>query len=314
MKKQMQFELWQECNSLCEYCYLGTSNRCTSNEAKIKSLKNTLEVISDLSIYEEYDTLAYLGGEFFQGQLNTPEVKELFMEVMKKTVWLYDNGYIKNIWIYATMTIGEQQDLYDTLKLFDNKDGLWILTSYDTKGRFHAPKMEDNWKCHMKNIHNLYPMIKFNITTIITEHFIDRYMNNEFILEDFMKEYHASFFFKQCGLGAFKDKEEMNKCVPQFFPPRKKFINFLRAFRQRESELNWSKLFNIQYRADNLYRNFDGEIKMDIRHKDSTSEIETDNPNEMLLGPCGHLLVYAAYSDCDGCVICDKQAIESIMQ
>ena len=30
----------------------------------------------------EYDTIAFIGGEFFQGQLNTKEVKDKFMELM----------------------------------------------------------------------------------------------------------------------------------------------------------------------------------------------------------------------------------------
>ena len=60
---------------------------------------------------------------------------------MEKTAWLKDNGYVKNVWIYATMTIGDQKDLYDSLEKFKDKKDFWILTSYDTMGRFHTQKM-----------------------------------------------------------------------------------------------------------------------------------------------------------------------------
>ena len=167
------FNIQTECesyianNMLVHNCYLGEGNRFTSNEIKLKSLQNTIDKISDLSIYKEYDTLSYLGGEFFQGQLRTPEIKEKFMELMEKTAWLKDNGYIKNVWIYATMTIGDQHDLYEALEKFKDKNDFWILTSYDTMGRFHTPKMLETWDYNMRHIHELYPEIKFNITSII---------------------------------------------------------------------------------------------------------------------------------------------------
>ena len=317
MSKQLQFELWQECNSKCKFCYLGAENLCTPTNLKVNACKNALEKISDLSNYPTYDTLAYLGGEFFQGQLNNPEVKEVFMELMKKTADLLNAGYIEQVWIYATLTIGDQKDLYDVLKIFDGHKGdLWILTSYDTMGRFHTKKMEDNWSYHMKNIHKLYPDILFNITTILSEDCIDKYINNELSFKKMMEEYHTTFFFKQCG--APYGKAEMIQQLDKFFPPRNKFLKFLTKFRQEESKVMWDKLFNIKYRADTLYRNGNDEehqMMENIRHKNSNNEIELSDANspETAVGSCGHLMAYHAYSDCDGCVMCDKQMIEEMI-
>ena len=63
MGKQIQFELWQECNSQCKFCYLGKDNRYTPNELKLSAMQKALNKISDLSIYPEFDTIAFLGGE-----------------------------------------------------------------------------------------------------------------------------------------------------------------------------------------------------------------------------------------------------------
>lgn len=308
MKKQLQFELWQECNSLCKFCYLGHENRFTPDELKINSIESALEIISNPSTYNEYDVLSYLGGEFFQGQMKNPEVKTKFMELMKKTAELLENGTIRNVWIYATMTIGEQKDLYETLKLFNKKEGLWILTSYDTKGRFHTPKMEENWDYHMRHIHELYPEIRFNITSILSEDLIDKYLDGRFSFKDMMEKYHCAFFLKQCGKGNYT-KEEMNKILPNFFPPRNKFIKFLRKFRNEESDLMWTKLFDIHYRADMLYRNHnikDKQMESNPRFKDSKKE-EAVRDDQIL--PCGHLDNYQAYIDSDKCCLCDKIAI-----
>ena len=52
MKKQMQFELWDECNSKCTFCHLCNKNNITPNKTKLKMIQDTLDKISDLSIYD----------------------------------------------------------------------------------------------------------------------------------------------------------------------------------------------------------------------------------------------------------------------
>lgn len=314
MGKQLQFELWEECHNHCKFCYLGENNLHTPVEVKLNSLDNAYKVISDLSNYPEFDTIAYLGGEFFQGELNTPEVKNKFFKLMQKTAALLKDGYIKEVWIYMTLTIGNQEELYDTIKLFEgHTDKLWLLTSYDTVGRFHSQKMEDNWKFHMKNIHNLYPDIRFNITTILSADCIEKYLNDEISFKQMSEEYHAFFFFKQVGTSNVPIKDFNKHIGLNFVPTRPRFLEFLRKFKQQENELMWSKLFNIKYRADVLYRNentLDRQMVKNTRHKNSNSEVELEyESEETKLAPCGHMAIYHAYSDCDGCVLCDKEAM-----
>ena len=328
MKKQMQFELWDECNSKCTFCHLCNKNNITPNETKLNMIQDTLDKISDLSIYDEYDTIGFIGGEFFQGQLNTPEIKSKFMELMDKSRWLLDNDYIENVWINVTLTIGNQNDLYDVLKRFEgHKGNLWLLTSYDTLGRFHSQKMLDNWDYHMKNIHNLYPEIKFNITSILTGDFIEKYLNNEINFTQMMEEHHCSLFFKVPALQKefYKTNKEMNNAIGHFFPTRDLFLEFLTTFRQTEHPDLWNKLFNIAYRADTLYCQENGDDIEITRNKDNDyMEIIIDNTtNKQLIRDkekqmdyimdCGHLSTYNSYVDEDGCAICDKLMIEELI-
>ena len=311
---QLQFELWQECNSRCKFCYLDGDNKYTPENIKINSLTNSYNMISDMSNYPKIDTLAYLGGEFFQGQINTPKVKELFYKLMNKTAMLLYNGYIKNVWIYATLTIGNQNDLYDILKLFKTTKGLWILTSYDTQYRFHTQKMMDNWNYHMLNIQKLYPDIIFNTTTILSHHFIQEYLNSRFDIESFMAKYKTTFFFKQPGSG-FMSKQDFEKKVPNFFPTRNEFLKFLRIFKLKESDENWSKLFNIKCRSDLLYRNYndmDHQMQLTVRHKNQALEEEVIDPELQINKKCGHLMNYSCYIDSDACCLCDKKLIDSL--
>lgn len=311
--KQLQFELWQECNSHCSFCYLGKENQHTLDSLKLNSLKNALDKISDLSIYKEYDTISYLGGEFFQGQLDSLSVRNLFFKLMEKTAWLSDNGYIKNVWIYATMTIGDQSDLYNTVKLFKDKSKLWILTSYDTEGRFHTPLMLKTWDSTMRSLHILWPTLKFNITSILTQDLINKYISGELSFKKMMEEYHCSFFFKQCGSGGLS-KADFIKSHPHFFPSRDSFLKFLTKFHNEESDTMWSKLFDIHYRADTLFRNYNDpfhQMELNVRHKDSKVEESVGCRNSQL-SQCGHLINYAAYSDSSACVLCDKEMIDKL--
>lgn len=316
--KSLQFELWEQCGSGCSFCYLGDQNKFTPDHIKLYSLRETLKSISDEKKYteEKYEVISYLGGEFFQGQLKNPEVREEFFKLMKKTAELLDKGLIKAVWIYATMTIGNQQDLFDTIELFNKKDGLWILTSYDTIGRFHTQKMLETWDNTMKKIHSLYPEIRFNITTILTGDVCQKYVNGELSFKEMMNTYQCAFFFKQCGLPSiYKTKEEMNKAIPNFFPKREDFLNFLMKFRQEESEEMWAKLFNIYYRADTLYRNHNVDGKqMELNVRDKKKGYEFDPSSGNYVDDCGHMKSYKAYVDSEDCCICDKLIIEEMME
>ena len=309
-KGQLQFELWQECNNHCLFCYNSLRIDHTPEEVKLKSMEGALEKISDLSIYEKYDTLAYLGGEFFQGQLNSVSVREKFFELMQKTEELYENGYITEIWMYATMTIGDQKDLFNTLELFKKpiEDGnFWILTSYDTFGRFHTLKMEKTWCNTMQKLRENYKNLRLNVTSILSQDLIEKYLDGRFSFKAIMDKYDCVFFLKQPGNGDFT-KEEMEKRVGNFFLKRNDFLKFLRKFKNEESDDMWTKLFNIKYRADTLYRNYNDPartMELTSRHKDIGQE-----EDGCALAPCGHLTNYQAYIDSDCCVICDRNMLD----
>lgn len=307
--RSLQFELWTECNSLCKYCYLGDKNRFTSEDQKLKRMQYALDTISDESIFtgeNPYEVISYLGGEFFQGQLSSDAIKSKFFELMNKTNELLDRGVIKQVWIYVTMTIGDQNDLYETLKIFEkNIDKFWLLTSWDTAGRFHTQKMEDTWKYHMKNIRKIYPKILFNTTTIVTGDLINHYLNDEFTFDEFTFEYETSIFLKPPSDGVW-DKITMNQRVPNFFPKRTKMLEFLSKFRQIEPEPLYDKLFNIKYRADTLYSSNDENNALNAVHRFKDRKIETDNPSEMQTMKCGHVIYYQVYIDSDKCCLCDK--------
>ena len=311
--KVLQFELWQECNNRCKFCYLGNNILHTDTQQKIKALKDTIDKIDHID--PSYEVVAFIGGEFFQGQLADPAVHDLFFALMTKTANLLNTGRLKEVWISVTLTIGQQKDLYKTIELFDDKSKLWLLTSWDSKWRFHSQKMKDTWEYHMKHLHELWPSLKLNTTIILTGDFIDKYLLNEFNLNSFSEEFNTAFFFKQPASGQVitasnnqEIKRKVNELMPNFFPTREQFLSFLLKFKQCEHSINWSKLFNIEYRADDVYRNYnDGRIIKSHRYKGTVEE----TVEEAHL-PCGHSINYDCYVDQPGCVMCDKHKVEAL--
>ena len=135
MSLQIQYELWRECNCKCTYCTLGIDNCLTSNELKLQSMQTAIDEMKQFKS-NEHQTVGFIGGEFFQGQLNTPEIKSKFMELITEANNLLNNNIVKDLWLNASLLIGNQDDLYEAINLIDDKTKLWVLTSYDTIGRF----------------------------------------------------------------------------------------------------------------------------------------------------------------------------------
>ena len=316
-------------------CYLGVENRHTDKARQIKSLNDCYDAISNLD-FNLYNNISLIGGEFFQGQLDDPEVHDAFMAIMDKCCDYYSKGLIGSVWLTVTLTIGDQKHLYEVLDMFQERgclpkpeygaSGLWLCTSWDAEGRFHTQKHADNWDFHMKNIHEKYPWVKFNCTIILMQKLIDMYNSGEWSPKRFMEEYHTYLFYKQCGLGLvnFADfgdetvpwtvKQEMAKQQQQkafgfdFFPTRASFLKFLRKYAVEDAD-TFDRLFNIVYRADELHRNFNDKENdvANIRNKHSANESNAEQ--DQRFNKCGHILNYAPYIDSPKCCICDRDMI-----
>ena len=318
MSLQIQYELWRECNCKCTYCTLGIDNCLTSNELKLQSMQTAIDEMKQFKS-NEHQTVGFIGGEFFQGQLNTPEIKSKFMELITEANNLLNNNIVKDLWLNASLLIGNQDDLYEAINLIDDKTKLWVLTSYDTIGRFHTKKMLDTWKYHMNKLHNDYPEVKLNTTSILTGDFIEKYLNDEFDIEDFKAKYHTNLFLKTTvkpGHLSHLTKQEINDKIGNFFPTQEKFQEFLFTYYSREGEDEYHKLFSNDLRADEVRKNFNDENKRNIKfiRDKNTLEETIDCIDEHIDNlSCGHSSIYQSYVDSDDCSICDKQQILDII-
>ena len=314
MSLQIQYELWRECNCNCTYCTLGFDNHKTENELKLQSMQTAIDEMKNFEP-DEHQTVGFIGGEFFQGQLNTPEIKSKFMELIKVANDLLNNHIVKDLWLNASLLIGNQKDLYEAIDLIDDKTKLWILTSYDSIGRFRTPKMLETWQYHMKNIHNLYPEIKLNTTSILTGDFIEKYLNDNIDIKEFKATYHTNLFLKTTvkpGHLSHLSKQEINDKIGNFFPTQERFQEFLFTFYMREGAEEYHNLFSNDLRADEVRKNYNIDTKRNIKfiRDKQTLEETIDLIDEHIDNlSCGHSTIYQCYIDSDDCCICNKQEI-----
>ena len=316
-----QWELWHCCNNLCKFCYLGKENRHTNKERQLLSLHDLMDSLDNFDS-ETYNNVSLIGGEFFQGQIDDPEVHEAFFQMIDKLCDLYVNKKIGSIWITATLTLGDQADMYKMLDTFERRgvlpnpnygaSGVWICTSWDAEGRFHTEKHRRNWENHMKTMSAYYPWVKKNTTVILTQKLCEEYLADKFRPRDFMQSYKTCLFYKQPGFyeevtddedgfqGNAVEMLEMEKIGKideflmdikrrvekqvgfRFFPDRKTFRKFLVKYAKEDAD-TFERLFNIKFRADELHRNFNDNEQVDAMTRDKNSNLESTSAAESIV-------------------------------
>lgn len=288
-------------------CYLGKNNQGTPDSEKLHNISKVSNIIKDTFTeeLEQYKAAGFIGGEFFQGQMRNPEVKTAFFALCKQVFDLIEKDKIRDFWCYATLTIGDQKDLYELIELFNQtvtdkeKHHFWVLVSYDTWGRFHTDKMKNNWETHMLNLQK-YPFIRFNVTSILSQDFCEKVLSGEHNLTEFRKKFNiSSFFFKQpTKTHDYNSKEEFAAVYPGWFLKRKTFIKFLEKIKAEDPAL-FDNVLNIVQRADDILQS-GNDYKGQHRNKITWEESDMDvNPK------CGHVLPYQCYVDSDACCLCD---------
>lgn len=305
----MQFELWKQCNNRCKFCYLAEESIFVPEKVKLENLRKVGLIIDEYfnTHSEQIKAVGFLGGEFFQGQMDTDAIKHDFYELCKKCFKLIDEDRIRDFWCYCTLTIGDQKDLYKLVDLFDSlvkdkeKHHFWIQVSYDTEGRFNQPGKLENWNYHMLNLQK-FPFIRFNVTSIMTEDFLQKVLSGELDLAKFQEKYKNHFFLKQGNIIGDMTKEQIVEKFPWFFPKRKTYLDFLHKLK-KENPILFDELLNISFRSDFMYNSLENQDERTltpyVRDKETWEESGMDPLK------CGHMQMYQYYADSDACCLCD---------
>ena len=332
----IQFELWPDCNNHCTFCYLNGTQRTTSLEQKRANILDAQKVLSDYSLYNIYNAVGLIGGEFFQDQLKGLDNE--WNSLICYLEHLLRMHTIKEVWIASSlMQINEGYHLYSTLSKFDtsqyNEDQRVILcTSYDTIGRFYIDFSEatpeeraeaeaaglhqgdfdqeaaDEWLDNVRNIRENYPNIVVHVQIILTQDVIDKLIENPNYF-DFITDLGCIIDFRYPSITradcptatVIEDYRSLLLARHQNFPENffiESRANFLRFLKVFSDKYGLEKVRNLVHQPEMRSRRL--KIYVD------NAEIEdrwNDDRNVYL--ECGHVIDGLCYIDSDKCIYCD---------
>ena len=264
-KNFIQYELWKDCRNGCKFC----TNFLQKDVDKKESLEFVLKDLDNIQ-GKDFD-LGFIGGEFFDNQLDNDDIKELFYKLFNKTKEKIQQGIIKRLFITVTLIYDIEKQLIpflNYLKEIDIIDKVVLCTSYDLKYRFYTKEREDLWKGNVKRLNTLYPSIKIHTQIILTSFFIDAVLTNQFNIKEFCKEYNITIDYNEPQSGFYYTKEEMKEKLPDFYPTRSQFINFMNKTILQEHIINPDTFLIRELHADRLYYSFEGkQYLITDRHK-----------------------------------------------
>lgn len=254
----IQYELWKDCKNHCNFCF----NRGQPDIDKIESLNFVLEKLNDECDFDYFNEVGFIGGEFFDDQLNNPEVKDLFYELFDKCKELIYLGKVNKVYFTTSLIYDPQKYLIpflDYLKTIGIMGYCLLCTSYDLKYRFHSDSDKVLWEENMKMLHERYPELKVHTETIVTGFFMQAVIDGTFDILDFCEKFHTNVDYIEPGSGFYYfDKKACAKDLPDFFPTKDQAIKFIKKTMIDNKILDQSTFLSSEIRSDKIYNIYNG--------------------------------------------------------
>lgn len=279
-KNFIQYELWKDCNNKCKFC----TNFLQPDVNKIESLKF---VISDLdNISEKECDLGLIGGEFFDSQIKNKEVNELFYKLIDTIEKKFKDHTIKRLFITSELIFDMNDYLFPFLEYISKLniiDKTVLCTSYDIKYRFHNEKRKKLWEDNMILLRIFYPKLTLHTQIILTGFFIEAVLKNEFNLKEFSKTYNTTIDYNEPQSGFYYTKAQMKEKIPDFYPTKAQFINFMNKTILQDHDINPDTFLIRELHADRLYYSFNGKpCVITNRHKKENFYIKAEEGKNQL--------------------------------
>lgn len=257
----LQFNLWKDCNNNCEFCFCR-GHKKLSVEKKLQSISFVKERLLDLEESDFYNEVGFLGGEFFDNQIEDPLVKDYFYSLFDILREKRDRGLLDKIYISTSLIFDTNKYLrpfLEYLKKIGLLDITLLCTSYDLKYRFHNDKAKKLWEDNMKQISKDYNT-SIHTEIIVTQTFIDAVLNDDFNIESFSKKFNTHIDYIEPSSGCyFYDKEDFSREIKDFFPKRESFLNFIKYAAIDNQFIDLTNFLSMKVRADTIYYHLKGQ-------------------------------------------------------
>ena len=290
--KFIQYELWKACRNGCSFCF----NRGQPDVDKVERLKYIIEKLNDPEV-DDYNEIGFIGGEFFDNEISDEEVKKLFYKLFDICADKVKNGKLDKIYITTGLMFDIEPYLVpflSYLRYIGISDKCLLCTSYDLEGRFHTKERENLWKQNMKYLDIVFHEIKLHTEIILTQAFINAVLDETFSITQFKKEFNTGIDYIEPSSGFyFRDKEECNKFIPNFFPTKSSFIKFLKKVAVDNHEIELTTFLSMEVRSNKIYdidyvpsvidNRRDGDVKITPYDKTKKYEIGFIDSDEKMI-------------------------------
>lgn len=238
----IQFELWKNCTNGCDFCF-NKGLPISFRDDKVRILKEVRYRLVRLN-YDFYDKIGFIGGELFGNQLENEEVFKEFYKLFELCIYLLQDKKINQINFTSNLLAEDNSKMWqilDLIKVSGLLNKFELCTSWDSLYRF-----KDNrfgfWHMNMKYIKENYPDLQTHIEILPTQDFCEKCLSGEFDYNTFKETYQSAIDYSDLNSGFYyKDKFEMDKEVPDFFPKRSTFLKWVK----RGLAENWFKIEDI---------------------------------------------------------------------
>lgn len=301
-KEIIQFEFWNECKeNRCKFCSLAYTanddnvcdpNRIRTPEEKRFIINQHINYLANLD-WNKFDQISFQGGEIMNGY-SLEYIKE-YDTLISNIIQNMEKNRLKKLYLITSLKFPYENSLleYTQRKFRENGfiDNLMIGTSWDLKYRF-TPETERIWWTNLGKVKRGGSSV--HCTTILSQFFIEAYMNNDPIVQRIMKIFPGRLFDL---IGTIGDRHSP-MLPPDFLPKRSSFLSFCLFLIKNNYPLWRRHADQSGRRATHVYRPItDSIIWRDVKN-------HTSNDLD-LLSPCGHFVYCRSYSDSDECYACD---------
>lgn len=306
--KCLQFELWQDCDNCCSWCYLKDHRILTTDKQKIHNIQ---AVINDINsrLLNDFNAIGLIGGEFFQGQMKNLCVKSKFLQLIQEINHKFEKDQIKEFWLTASLIKEDQQDLIDILKVLKAKPNQRIIlcTSFDTMGRFHTDKDRVQWFNNLILMATTFPFITLHTQTILTQDLIEKTIADPHIFDMILKysllDFKIPNYFrdKELAINGIKDYPTLIRSNIQRFPKKffiedsRTFLQFLCIYVKIFGKAKLYDLINYPSLRSHTLKIFSEDYVLSNRWEYAENQYQS----------CGHLLDGQCYLNSDRCMYCD---------
>lgn len=304
--RALQIELWENCTNNCAFCYTKVGRITSTPQKQLEAIRYANTLLDTLS--SEFEAFGLIGGEFFQGQLSTPELLHDFKSLIFRLDNLVTAGRLKQVWVTASL-IGDLSEFKCCLEPVVNKSHFFICTSYDTYGRFKSSQDKAQWFTNLTEVQGMG--FTTHTQVICTQAFIDEALSKDIVeriskLSMFDFKCPGPFRAEYINYKGVRTKEWyralLNNCRDKFdndffITDRNSFFKFL---------LKIKELFG----PEKLVAFCSNEVRSDVVHLFPSGEIIDDRwGSAKENAPCGHPWDSFCYINSEACARCDAQRL-----